>query len=68
MSDRERPSELVSAMVTPVEKRLAELAAMNESVSVSSYIRHLVRKDLTERGFLRHGLSPTPLATPGYIH
>lgn len=68
MSDRDRPSELLSAMVTPIEKQLAELAATNEAVSLSSYLRRLVRKDLAKRGFLRRGLSPTPIETPGHIH
>jgi hypothetical protein len=68
MIDREKASEMVSAMVTPVEKRLAELAAANESMSISLYVRHLVRKDLAERGFLRRGRSPGPIETPGHIH
>lgn len=68
MSDQDRPSELLSAMVTPVEKRLAALAATNESVSLSSYIRHLVRKDLSERGFLHRATSAAPIGTSGHIH
>jgi hypothetical protein len=68
MSDLDTVSELLSTMVTPVEKRLAELAATNESVSLSQYVRHLVRKDLAERGFLRRGLSPATIETPGHVH
>jgi hypothetical protein len=68
MSDHDKPSELLSALVTLGERRLAELAATSESVSLSQYLRHLVRKDLAERGLLRRGLSSAQIETPRHVH